>query len=117
MDRNGWRAPWLLEVPPLALKEGVALDSLTKVKDKDLDELSRVLEAMELEFRSSLTITRVVRWLAWRKGLGPNSHRLFSPLSDKVCMHGYHQTLLVKPAMHDSDRHVGIGHMPTGIHR
>jgi len=63
---------------------GMALDSLAKMKDKDLGELSRVLEAMELEFRSSLTITRVVRWLAWRKGAGSNSHRVFSPLSEKI---------------------------------
>ena len=95
----------------------MALDSLAKMKDKDLGELSRVLEAMELEFRSTLTITRVVRWLSWRKEAGSNSHRVFSPLSDKVCMHSYQETLLVKPTMHDSDRHVGIGHMPTGIHR
>jgi hypothetical protein len=62
-------------------------DSLAKTRDKDLIELAHVLEAMELEFRSTLTIPQVVRWLAWTKGTQPPDSRVFSSLSGKVRLH------------------------------
>jgi hypothetical protein len=61
-------------------------DSLNKMKDKDLVELSIALELLELEMRTQLTVAKVVTWLNARRGaLATNApSRPFSPLSDRV---------------------------------
>ena len=93
------------------------MGSLAKMKEKGLSELARVLESMEVEFRSSLTIPLVVRWLAWKKGVGSTSHRVFSPLSDKVrIIHSCCRILFVELIVRDSDRHMGNRLVSTGLY-
>ena len=50
----------------------------------DLIEIARVLDAMEEEYRTRLTIPRITKWLVWKCGPGLKVNRPFSPLSDKV---------------------------------
>jgi hypothetical protein len=61
------------------------VDSIVKMKGKDLAELALSLEIMEIEMRSQLTPARVVRWLRTPVTQSPTA-RPFSMLSDKVTL-------------------------------
>jgi len=50
----------------------------------DLVEIARVLDSMEEEYRTRLTIPRITKWLVWKCGPGLQVNRPFSPLSDKL---------------------------------
>jgi hypothetical protein len=69
-------------------RRALKVDSVAKMKDKDLAELALSLEIMEIEMRSQLTLAGVVRWLRWRRTPAAQSPtaRPFSPLSDKVTL-------------------------------
>ncbi|KAF8315412.1 ras GEF [Clavulina sp. PMI_390] len=76
----------LVKPPPRKNARPLRAESVAKMKDKDLTELAGALEIMELEMRAQLTVSKVVKWLKWRRspaGQGPTA-RPFSTLSDKI---------------------------------